>query len=174
MAVNKIYSFWLVIFLVLMPTTSFAENEAVLKLLEEDVKRKIVLLSDKISECKEIANSSSLKLNTKAFEKLNIDRNAFLKSLFYLNVRNRNLCENSLRQSLAFAIGQLDFTRNELGLGISDYSKSSFELLYESSELLKIRVHYEMQSKAFKNELEKQIGTSPFDFSLVTKMLDSY
>ncbi|TMP86633.1 hypothetical protein CWC05_12595 [Pseudoalteromonas ruthenica] len=172
MRVSEIYSL-LLVFLLVATTKSFANNNAVLRVLDEDVKAKIVLLSDKITKCKQQAQSSSLVLETNVFKKLKVKREDLLKALYYLNIRNKNHCEGGLRESLAYAIGQLAYTRNELGLAVSDYSKASAELLYESTNFLKVRAHYESQSKPFRDELEKQIGTTVFDFNSLLETLNT-
>lgn len=173
MAANSHLYFLTSCFILLTPIKTLATDLQLINLLEQDVKKSMIILSNKITECAQEATTSSLDLDIKSLKDLGLNKNSLLKSLYYLNIRNRNLCEMDARKSLSFSIGQLDFTRSELGLPPSEYYKSGSIVLYESSDVIKMRVHYESQSDASRKELERQIGTTIFDFSLVTKAVNA-
>ena len=144
----------------------------VLEMLDKDVLNKITLLTDSVSKCNDIAESSELELDLNKFRTLNVSKGTFLKSLFYLRMRNRDMCDSQERGTLIFAIGQLDFTRAELGLKASKYGNSSGQLLYEPKKLLQYKIDYMNLTEDVRFEFERQVGTQPFVYTTILQNLN--
>ena len=142
MAVNNKLVFFLPILMSVYSNQCLGADNPILEMLDKDVLNKITLLADSVSKCNDIAKSSEIELDLNKFRTLNVSKETFLKSLFYLRMRNRDLCDSQERGTLIFAIGQLDFTRAEFGLKASKYGNSSGELLYEPKKFLQYKIDY--------------------------------
>lgn len=172
MAVNNKLVFFLPILMSVYSNQCLGSDSPVLEMLKKDVLNKITLLADSVSKCKDIAESSELELDLSKFITLGVSKEAFLKSLFYLGMRNRDMCDNEERGNLIFAIGQLDFTRAELGLEASKYGNSSGQLLYEPKKFLHYKVNYMNLTEDVRLEFEKQVGSQPFIYTAILQNLN--
>lgn len=174
MAVNKKLTSILPIIIALYSTHSLGSDDEVLNFLNNKVENKTKLLSDSISRCKKEENTSSeLRLDLNVFKTLKVSKNKFMKSLFYFKFRNQELCESKSRYALAFAINQLNFTRSELGLAVSEYSESTTEILYESKKFLQLKIDFMKLDENIRSEFEKQIGKKPFNPHNILEKLDT-
>ena len=164
--------FLLPILMAVYSNQCLGSESPVLEMLDKDVLNRITLLANSVSKCNDIAKSSELELNLNKFRTLNVSKETFLKSLFYLRMRNRDLCDSQERGNLIFAIGQLDFTRAELGLKVSKYGNSSGQLLYEPKKFLQYKIDYMNLTEDVRFEFERQVGTQPFVYTTILQNLN--